>query len=184
MTPSAKAALDSLLEGNLRFREGASSAPAQSLAARSVLKEGQSPSVCIIACSDSRGSPELIFDSPLGQLFVIRAAGCVLDRAGQGSLAYAVAQLGVKLVAVVGHSGCGLVEAACGDIPDNPELGWMVESVRSHLQVDGAFGDECVREQSLAVVKSCEKYLAGISDAPPPVVALHLDFDDWTVEPL
>jgi carbonic anhydrase len=74
---------------------------------------GQSPTVAVLACSDSRVAPELLFDQGLGELFVVRVAGNVVDDTVLASLEYAVEHLGVRLILVVGHSGCGAVTGAC-----------------------------------------------------------------------
>ena len=74
--------------------------------------QGQRPWAIVICCSDSRVIPERIFDAKLGELFVIRVAGNVLDRHQLGSIEYAAAHLGCKLILVLGHTGCGAVGAA------------------------------------------------------------------------
>jgi carbonic anhydrase len=73
---------------------------------------GQSPFAVIVSCSDSRVPPEIVFDQTLGQLFVIRTAGQVIDEAARGSITYGVDFLKAPLLLVLGHSGCGAVEAA------------------------------------------------------------------------
>ena len=73
---------------------------------------GQHPYAIVICCSDSRVIPEQIFSASLGDLFVIRVAGNVLDNHQLGSIEYAAAHLGCKLVLLLGHTGCGAVEAA------------------------------------------------------------------------
>ena len=75
-------------------------------------KEGQHPYAIVICCSDSRVIPERIFSADIGELFVIRVAGNVLDRHQLGSIEYAAAHLGCKLIVMLGHTGCGAVGAA------------------------------------------------------------------------
>jgi carbonic anhydrase len=78
------------------------------------LSKKQEPFVAILACSDSRVDPEKVFNLSLGSAFVVRTAGnCASDPCVLGSLEYAVAHLGVKAVVVMGHTGCGAVEASC-----------------------------------------------------------------------
>ncbi len=77
--------------------------------------EGQSPYAIVICCSDSRVIPERIFHADVGDLFVIRVAGNVLDAHQLGSIEYAAEHLGCKLVLMLGHTGCGAVAAALGD---------------------------------------------------------------------
>lgn len=112
-------ALQRLLEGNARFVAGQSIHPDQSNERRAALAGGQSPFAIVLTCSDSRVSPELFFDQGLGDLFVIRNAGNVLDDHVLGSMEYALDHLHVPLIIVVGHEKCGAVSAAVagGEIP-------------------------------------------------------------------
>jgi carbonic anhydrase len=103
------------MSGNGRFVAGKSINPRQSPADFSKLATGQSPDAVIVGCSDSRVSPEILFDQGVGDLFVIRVAGNVISGAGptvKGSIAYAVVVLGAPLVMVLGHSQCGAVKSA------------------------------------------------------------------------
>lgn len=77
-------------------------------------KNGQHPHAVVICCSDSRVIPERIFNADIGELFVIRVAGNVLDNHQLGSVEYAAAHLGCKLIVMLGHTGCGAVDAALG----------------------------------------------------------------------
>jgi len=107
--------LRKLLAGNARFAEGKTINPRRRPEDFSNLAEGQKPMVVVIACADSRVSPELLFDQGIGDLFVVRVAGNVINGAGatiKGSIEYAVAELGVSLAMVLGHSQCGAVKAA------------------------------------------------------------------------
>ncbi len=109
--PAGKA-LALLLEGNARYAVHKETHPDSSLERRHELIQGQHPYAIIVGCADSRVPPELIFDAGLGDLFVIREAGNVLDNIVLGSVEYAVEHLGVKLVMVLGHESCGAVTAA------------------------------------------------------------------------
>ncbi|MCP3426785.1 carbonic anhydrase [Rothia sp. AR01] len=100
-----------LAEGNARFVAGASAHPNQDAARRESLTEGQAPFAAIFGCSDSRLAAEIIFDLGLGDTFVVRTAGQVLGGASLGSLEYAVAELNVPLIVVLGHDSCGAVGA-------------------------------------------------------------------------
>jgi carbonic anhydrase len=115
--PSADAVWDGLLAGNKRFMSGKPRAhPLVSL--RRKLASGQSPNVIVLSCSDSRVSPELIFDQSLGDLFVVRTAGNIADRVALGSMEYAVAHFHSPVLLVLGHQKCGAVIAACsGEFP-------------------------------------------------------------------
>jgi carbonic anhydrase len=103
--------LTRLIEGNNRFVAGTPSRPHQDLDRRQSLVAGQQPFAAILSCADSRVSPELAFDQGLGDLFVIRTAGQVVDRAVLGTIQYAVAELKVPLLLVLGHTSCGAVKA-------------------------------------------------------------------------
>jgi carbonic anhydrase len=111
----ADTVLPQLLEGNKRFMNGELAHPRRKPEDFVPLAEGQAPLTAIVCCADSRVAPELIFDQGVGDLFVIRVAGNVITGAGasvKGSIEYAVAELDVRLIVVLGHSQCGAVKAA------------------------------------------------------------------------
>lgn len=109
---SADAALAKLKEGNLRFAASEVSQSKPTAARRAETAQEQHPFAIILGCADSRTAPELIFDQNLGDLFVIRTAGNLVDDHALGSIEYAVAHLGARLVVVLGHQRCGAVKAA------------------------------------------------------------------------
>lgn len=110
---SASEALQKLKDGNQRYLEAASNPGNVSPQIRKkTCEEGQSPYAVIITCSDSRVIPESIFSAGIGELFVIRVAGNVMDKHQLGSVEYAVEHLGSNLVIVLGHEHCGAVGAA------------------------------------------------------------------------
>ncbi|WP_328350062.1 carbonic anhydrase [Mycobacterium sp. NBC_00419] len=104
-------ALQRLREGNMRFAGSQMVHPDQGAATRVRLSEAQSPFAVVLSCSDSRLPPEVIFDQGLGDLFVVRVAGNIVDPAGLGSIEYAVGHLGTPLIVVLGHENCGAVSA-------------------------------------------------------------------------
>lgn len=109
-------------EGNERFVAGQSSHPNQDASRRSSLVENQHPFAVIFGCSDSRLAAEIIFDLGLGDAFVVRTAGQVIDDAVLGSLEYSIGVLEVPLIVVLGHDSCGAVSATksaveTGDMP-------------------------------------------------------------------
>ena len=122
----ADEALSRLLNGDKRFVEGKSEEPhgAALIERRHALEKDQKPFAVILSCSDSRVPPELIFDVSLGDIFVVRTAGEVVDEVVVGSIEYALEHLGTRLIVVLGHQRCGAVSAAVsgasdtGDIPD------------------------------------------------------------------
>lgn len=105
-------ALEQLKAGNKRFTEDKAERCTPNPSVRQQLENGQKPFAIIVGCSDSRTPPELIFDQGLGDLFIIRAAGNVVGPHSLGSILYAVAHLGSRLVVVMGHTKCGAVAAS------------------------------------------------------------------------
>jgi carbonic anhydrase len=101
-----------LAAGNHRFVLG-KTAPHDFLAQRKALTKTQHPRVAILSCADSRVPPELVFDTGLGEVFVVRSAGEDDDPLSIGSLEYAVEHLGSSVIVVMGHQSCGAVTAAC-----------------------------------------------------------------------
>src|SRR6266478_9283220 len=108
----ADAALAKLKEGNLRFATSEESKGKPTAARRTETAQGQHPFAIIVGCADSRTAPELIFDQNLGELFVVRTAGNLIDDHALGTIEYGVADLGARLVVVLGHGRCGAVKAA------------------------------------------------------------------------
>ena len=105
--------VERLIDGNRRFL-GTEQNPGDFSPAlrRETAENGQQPHSIVICCSDSRVVPESIFSAGLGELFVIRVAGNVLDAHQLGSIEYTAAHLGCRLILVLGHTGCGAVSAA------------------------------------------------------------------------
>ena len=115
----ADSALLRLKDGNKRFITGKSIRPHQDLDRIKELSLGQKPFAIIVGCSDSRVPSEIIYDQGLGDLFIVRTAGQVSSFASWGSIEFANAVLGAKLIVVMGHTKCGAVAAAC-KVPDVP----------------------------------------------------------------
>lgn len=111
--------IDRLAEGNRLYL--AAVRPAGDVSKKARLKtaqEGQFPYAVIVTCSDARVIPEAIFSAGIGDLFVIRVAGNVIDKHQLGSIEYAAAHLGCRMVVVLGHTGCGAVAAALSEERD------------------------------------------------------------------
>ena len=119
MNIDSKQALDLLKAGNARFITGALTPKDNYAELREQLNKGQHPFAVVLCCSDSRVAPEIIFDQKLGDLFVIRNAGNIVDEEVLGSIEYAVEHLETPLVVVMGHASCGAVTATCqgDDLP-------------------------------------------------------------------
>jgi carbonic anhydrase len=131
-TVSADEALKLLLAGNQRFVAGSLKSVTQDELAhrRAELAQGQKPFAIVVCCSDSRVGPEIVFDQELGNVFVVRTAGEVLDAAGIGSIEYAVAHLGSPLLVVLGHEHCGAVAAAVADSKEPGHIASIVKAIR------------------------------------------------------
>jgi len=118
---NAEKSLEMLIEGNKRFLEKSPSTPDHERRIESL--DGQHPFAIVLCCSDSRVPPEIIFDKRIGDLFVVRVAGNILDDNVLGSIEFAVEHLGSSLIVVLGHQKCGAVISATKDI-----------QVQSHIQ--------------------------------------------------
>ena len=110
---TAAEAKQRLTEGNQRYLEANTCPGDISIETRrKTAEEGQHPYAIVVTCSDSRVIPESIFSAGIGELFVIRVAGNVLDKHQLGSIEYAAEHLGTKLIVMLGHTGCGAIAAA------------------------------------------------------------------------
>ncbi|MHB8118121.1 MAG: carbonic anhydrase [Methanothrix sp.] len=140
---TSDAALQKLMEGNARFVSGNSTHPHQSAAERRAeLLTSQHPIAVVVGCSDSRTPPEIVFDQGLGDIFVVRTAGEVMDNASLGSIEYAVEHLSVPLVIVMGHDSCGAVEAEVdgGEAPGH--IASLVEAIKPAVDEARKMGKE------------------------------------------
>ena len=171
-TPDAALAL--LEAGNAAFLRGASTGNDISPKRRLELAAGQAPFCAYVSCSDSRVPPELLFGRGLGELFIIRNAGNTVDTVAMGSIEYAVAELGVPLVVVMGHESCGAVKAAMAVVEKNARfpgaIGNMIEPIiPAVLQSRGRTGDpvtNAVKENVRRVVGVLRKESDPIMLAP------------------
>jgi carbonic anhydrase len=157
-TMSAADALKLLLEGNQRFVEARLVHPNQTSARRIEVAKGQHPFAAVLACSDSRTPPEIIFDRGLGDLFVVRVAGNVADQVVIESLDYSVKHLGVRVVMILGHRRCGAVTAAVEGHEEEGDVGPMLLELRPAVEASkGMTGDpveNAVRENVKLVMKN------------------------------
>jgi carbonic anhydrase len=148
-TQEPVAALAQLLEGNKRYMRGELAHPRRKPEDFAVLAEGQVPIAVIIGCADARVAPELLFDQGVGDLFVVRVAGNVISGGGasvKGSIEYAVAELGVRLVIVLGHTQCGAVKSAIKHINADDKLPGSINDLVDTIKpavasVKGKVGD-------------------------------------------
>ncbi|ALV40472.1 MULTISPECIES: carbonic anhydrase [Pseudarthrobacter] len=171
-------------EGNERFVAGESSHPNQDASRRSSLVENQHPFAVIFGCSDSRLAAEIIFDLGLGDAFVVRTAGQVIDDAVLGSLEYSISVLGVPLIVVLGHDSCGAVSATKSAVDTgNMPVGFMrdlVERITPSVLTSMRNGEheindmvvEHVKQTSKRLVDSSRVISAAIEDGRAAVIGL------------
>ena len=162
--------IERLKAGNEKYVKSSHSMSNTSLYLREkTAAEGQEPVAIVIACSDSRVMPNSIFSADLGELFVIRVAGNVLDNHQLGSIEYAVAHLHVNLIIMLGHTGCGAVKAAIHGETDG-YVGYITEDIRT------AIGDET--DDYRATVLNVEHGVSIIK----PAFAEHPEIDSSELE--
>ena len=131
---AAPAALAALREGNRRFvAELRAAGPGPTR--RRELPAGQEPFAIILGCSDARVPAEIVFDQGLGDLFVIRVAGNIVAPSQIGSVEFAAAAFGTRLVVVLGHSNCGAIHATLDQLTrpsqdQSPNLRSIVNRIR------------------------------------------------------
>jgi carbonic anhydrase len=167
---TASDALDRLRAGNLRFvsNEGGSGA-LLSERRRAELAQSQEPFAIILGCSDSRVPAEIVFDQGLGDLFVIRVAGNIVAPSQVGSVEFAAERFGTRLVVVLGHSQCGVIQATLEELrrpTDNQSrnLRSIVDRVRPHVQslLDAGVGadhDALVHQAVRANIRASANHL-------------------------
>lgn len=126
--------LPRLMNGNKLYAAGQFRHPHQTLARRLEVANGQKPFAVILGCSDSRVPPEILFDQGLGDLFVVRVAGNIVDNAVEGSIEYAVEELGVSLIMVLGHERCGAIKAAVDVVEKGGQLPGQIESIINSIK--------------------------------------------------
>lgn len=155
---SGNEALQLLEDGNKRFTTGNPAVKDIGKARRDeLLSKGQKPFAIIVTCSDSRVPPELIFDQALGDLFVIRTAGNIVDSIAVGSIEYGVEHLGSPLLVILGHSNCGAVKATVdgGEAPGC--IAAIVAKITPSVQkakAAGAAGNELYESSTLENIKA------------------------------
>ncbi|MDE7326058.1 MAG: carbonic anhydrase [Lachnospiraceae bacterium] len=178
---SAQEALEKLKQGNKKYLEvSANPGDISPKLRKATCENGQNPYAVIITCSDSRVIPESIFTAGIGELFVIRVAGNVMDHHQIGSVEYGAEHLGCKLVVVLGHDHCGAVGAAIHDEPSG-FVKYITDEIRK------AIGDEkddfrasCLNvKQSVSVLKES---LGWKDDGDVKVVGAIYHIEDGAVE--
>jgi carbonic anhydrase len=189
---TAQQALQKLAEGNARFVQEKANHPHQSAERRAEVVSGQNPFAVILGCSDSRVPPEIIFDQGIGDLFVVRTAGQVVDEVALGSIEYAVEHLGVPLVVVLGHDKCGAVNATIAGGEAAGHIGRLVAAINPSVEKARKMGkgemllnnsiDENVRQIALEL-RSSEPLLSElVAEGKLEIVAARYRLDSGRVE--
>lgn len=190
VTPDA--ALRRLLEGNRRYVRMKAIHPRQGGGRRHDLASGQHPFATVFGCVDSRVPPELVFDQGLGDIFVIRTAGEVVDDAVLGSIEFGVEELSIPLIVVLGHEKCGAVAAAIDALEKHtkvpPHIDYLVRGLRPAVeQTKGKQGDHldnAVRENARLVAGKLRKnsiIAHSAREGKVKVVAARYDLDTGRV---
>lgn len=185
-------ALQTLLDGNKRFAAMKQTHPNQDRARRDEVTAGQKPFAVIVGCSDSRIPPEILFDQGIGDLFIIRLAGNIVDDIALGSIEYAVDHLGTPLVVVLGHSKCGAVTATAQGGEAHGHIGSIASAILPALEnVKGQPGDlidNAIRENAkivTATIASSKPMLEKmVKEGKIAVIPLYYDIDTGLVERL
>lgn len=176
--------------GNGRFVSGRTAGPRRSSFRRRAVALGQRPVAVIVGCADSRVPPEILFDEGLGDLFVVRTAGHVLDDAAIGSVEYAVEHLGVPLIVVLGHEKCGAVAATLEGGEVHGHLGTIVGAIRPAVEeTAGGSGDRLdasVRAHVRRTVRRLEEAAPILArrnaEGNVRILGARYDLDDGRVE--
>ena len=192
---TADQALAKLKEGNQRYVSSPQACAVDLAKARAGVAQHQAPWATILSCADSRVPPELIFGGQnVGELFIARNAGNMVDTATLGTIEYGAAALGVPLIVVLGHQRCGAVAAACEVVEKNSSfpgsIGPMLEPIiPAALAVKGKpgdFVDNAIRENAIrtaARIVSASNIVADlVKKGKVKVVAARYDLDDGRVE--
>lgn len=187
-------ALDLLKGGNEGFVTDAPFRAAVGRERRVEIARGQYPFCVLVGCSDSRVPPELLFGRGLGDLFIVRVAGNTVDAVGLGSIEYAVGNLGVPLIVVLGHERCGAVAAAVEVVQKATEFPGSIETmlepiVPSVIRAQTMQGDllsNAVRVNVERVVERLKVSGTILSEAVAKgslkIVGAHYDLDDGAVQ--
>jgi carbonic anhydrase len=188
ITPEA--ALKKLMNGNQRYIHQKRTFPDQSRSRITEVAKGQHPFATILACSDSRVTPEIIFDQGLGDLFDIRVAGNFLDDGVLGNMEYAALELGVPLLVILGHERCGAVKAALDGKAVPGHISTLVAAIKPAVDATknqlGDAWDNAVRanvKMNVKKLKSASPILAeAVKAGKLKVVGARYDLDSGKVE--
>ena len=185
---SFEKSLSILKDGNIRYATYKLEHPNINQQRREALVSGQSPFAIILTCADSRVCPELIFDVGLGDIFTIRIAGNILDKAVLGSIEYAAVHLGVNLVVVMGHESCGAVSAAITGSKTDLHIDELIEAITPAIaSVPGHKAEklnQCVQENAKYVaekIRSSEAVMKSLTEQGVKVLSAYYQINDGMV---
>ena len=168
--PKSQNTLDTLMEGNFRYAAGQYRGPDTSSEYRKALLNGQRPMAAVVACSDSRVTPEIIFDLGLGDLFVIRTAGNIVDDIEMESIDFAVHHLSVPLVLILGHTRCGAVTAVARLKKISPADGKIAHFLAPSIENARHFSRDLIKGAVLANITATVSRLSRM-DRFAPLIA-------------
>lgn len=185
-TSTADKALERLKQGNRRFRTGCARGAGGAGARHKHLIEHQDPFAIILGCSDSRVPTEIIFDTGLGDLFVVRVAGNVASKSTIASIEYAVVNLGTKLVVVLAHQRCGAVGAAIAGGDAGRNLSHLLEFIRPALEPPGQEAEVIIRRNARInadrLISESKILCAAVKEQGVRIVTGFFHFTDGVVE--
>ena len=189
---TGKLVIERLIAGNKRYVNDVTSLSHHGADRRKELTKGQHPIAVLVTCSDSRVPPELLFDQGIGDIFVVRTAGNVIDAVALGSIEYACEHLHVPLVMVLGHEKCGAVTAALGHEAPPGHILAVVEQIQNNLVAikpgEGEPVEQAMQCNARAVARTINnskpimEHLVKAGNVT--VVAARYDLDSGEVTPL
>jgi carbonic anhydrase len=171
-------AIARLKDGNSRYTNGNLQHPGQTTERRAELAKSQHPFAIIVSCSDSRVPPEIVFDQGIGDLFICRVAGNVINDESLGSIEYAVDHLGVRLILVLGHQRCGTVQAAKETIAAKGKAFGHIESLVTAIK---PAVEATVNGDLDATIKANVKHVVDALRASTPILKPKVDADELKV---
>lgn len=188
--PSCDEALTKLMDGNKRFVDAKLAHPHQGVEQRVTLGNGQSPFAAVLACADSRVPPEVLFDQGLGDLFVVRVAGNILNDQLLGSLEYAVAHLDTPLIMVMGHTSCGAIGAVANGAKLEGHMASLIPAIKPSVDkvrgMEGDLTDNAAREiakMTAEKLRTSDPILAPlVADGKLKVVAAFYELESGSIE--
>ncbi len=184
--PTADEALERLMQGNERFRTGRAVGAGRVGSRREELIKRQKPFAIVLSCSDSRAPTEIVFDTRLGDVFVVRVAGAVANPSSIASIEYAVQNIGTKLIVVMAHQNCGAVAAAIEGGDAGKNLNTLLSYIKPAIDSPGADTDEVARRNARnsadRLISESDIISKAVETSGVKIVTAFFHFDDGAVE--